>query len=36
VSGLPNLFPEISSAFGLAGALKFAAGMALVGTLLSE
>jgi MFS transporter, PHS family, inorganic phosphate transporter len=29
------LFPEISSAFGLGSALKFAAGMALVGTLLT-
>jgi glyoxylase-like metal-dependent hydrolase (beta-lactamase superfamily II) len=29
------LFPEISNAFGLAGALKFAAGMALLGTLLT-
>ncbi len=29
------LFPQISQAFGLAGALKFAAGMALVGTLLT-
>ena len=29
------LFPQISSAFGLAGALKFAAGMALIGTLLT-
>src|SRR5437763_13956368 len=29
------LFPQISNAFGLAGALKFAAGMALVGTLLT-
>ena len=29
------LFPQITNAFGLAGALKFAAGMALVGTLLT-
>jgi MFS family permease len=29
------LFPQISNAFGLAGALKFAAGMALLGTLLT-
>jgi MFS transporter, PHS family, inorganic phosphate transporter len=29
------LFPQISKTFGLAGALKFAAGMALVGTLLT-
>ncbi|MGH2873033.1 MAG: MFS transporter [Solirubrobacteraceae bacterium] len=29
------LFPEISKAFGVNGALKFAAGMALVGTLLT-
>ena len=29
------LFPQISHAFGLAGALKFAGGMALVGTLLT-
>jgi zinc transporter ZupT len=29
------LFPQISSAFGLTGALEFAAGMALAGTLLT-
>jgi predicted MFS family arabinose efflux permease len=29
------LFPQISKAFGLAGALEFAAGMALAGTLLT-
>jgi MFS transporter, PHS family, inorganic phosphate transporter len=29
------LFPQITHALGLAGALKFAAGMALVGTLLT-
>src|SRR5213075_977717 len=29
------LFPQISNAFGLAGALNFAAGMALVGTWLT-
>jgi PHS family inorganic phosphate transporter-like MFS transporter len=29
------LFPDISKAFGLAGALQFAAGMALLGTLLT-
>jgi sugar phosphate permease len=29
------LFPQISSAFGLTGALLFAAGMAMAGTLLT-
>lgn len=29
------LFPDISKAFGVSGALKFSAGMALVGTLLT-
>ena len=29
------LFPHISKAFGISGALKFSAGMALVGTLLT-
>jgi hypothetical protein len=29
------LFPQISKAFGLTGALEFAAGMALAGTLLT-